>query len=107
KSRLARYHPNVFQCNYLEPLTFIGERFDSICINHMLHCIPRGFHTKGIVFYHLKRLLKNDGVLFGSTVVSKGVNQNLLSYPLNRLFNLIGFYNNTDDSVIELERALK
>ncbi len=107
KTRLGRYNPNVFQCNYLEPLTLISERFDSICINHMLHCVPRGFHTKGIVFYHLKRLLKADGTLFGSTVVSKGVNQNLLSYPLNRLLNMIGLYNNNDDSVIELERALK
>lgn len=107
KIRLARYTPNIFQCSILEPLNMIGERFDSICVNHILHCIPRGFHTKGIVFYHLKRLLKSDGVLFGSTVVSKGVNQNLLSYPLNRLLNLIGFYNNTDDSVIELDRALK
>lgn len=107
KIRLGRYTPNVFQCSVLEPLNMIGERFDSICVNHILHCIPRGFHTKGIVFYHLNRLLNSDGVLFGSTVVSKGVNQNLLSYPLNRLLNLIGFYNNTDDSVIELDRALK
>lgn len=107
KERLARYNPNVFQCSYLEPFHLISERFDSICVNHMLHCVPRGFHTKGIIFYHLKRLLKKDGVLFGSTVVSRGVHQNLLSYPLNRLLNLIGLYNNIDDSVIELERALK
>lgn len=107
KIRLARYSPNVFQCSILEPLDMIGERFDSICVNHILHCIPRDFHTKGIVFYHLKRLLKSDGVLFGSTVISKGVNQTMLSYPLNRLLNLIGFYNNTDDRVIELDRALK
>ena len=107
KRRLERYHPNIYQCNILEPINHISERFDSICVNHLMHRIPQGFHTKGIIFYHLKRLLKTDGVLFGSTVVSKGANQNLLSFCINWLFNMIGLYNNHDDSVIELERALK
>lgn len=107
KLRLQRYNPNIYQCNIMEPIHHISEHFDSICLNHLLHRIPQGFHTKGIIFYHLKRLLTPEGVLYGSTVVTKGANQNILSYLTNRLFNLIGLYNNGDDSVLELERALK
>ncbi len=107
KKRLARYTPNVFQINIFDELNPIEERFDSIAINRVLQSIPQGFYTKGIVFYHLKKLLKKNGVLFGSTVVSKGCQHNLLSYTLNQCCNWIGLYKNRHDSVLELEKSLK
>lgn len=107
KKRLARYTPNVFQLNIFDDHTPIPELFDSISVNRVLHCIPQGFYTKGILFYHLKKLLKKNGVLFGSTVVNKGCNHNIFSYSINALFNWIGLLKNKNDSVAELEKALK
>src|SRR5690606_6503794 len=107
KNRLARYTPNVFQLNIFDDHTPIPELFDSISVNRVLHCIPQGFYTKGILFFHLKKLLKKNGVLFGSTVVNKGCNHNLFSYSINTLFNWMGLLKNKNDSVAELEKALK
>lgn len=107
KKRLTRYTPNVFQLNIFDDHTPIPELFDSISVNRVLHCIPQGFYTKGILFYHLKKLLKKNGVLFGSTVVSKGCNHNIFSYSINKLFNWVGLLKNKNDSVAELEKALK
>lgn len=106
RNRLARYTPNVFQLNIFEGHS-LPEKFDSISVNRVLHCIPRGFYEKGILFYHLKNLLKDDGVVFGSTIVSKGCDHNILSLMANRLFNFIGLLKNRHDSVAELETALK
>lgn len=107
KERLARYTPNVFQLNIFDEHTPIPERFDSIAVNRVLHCIPGGFYTKGILFYHLKKLLNKNGVLFGSTIVSKGCNHNIFSYCINKILNWTGILKNRHDSVAELEKALK
>lgn len=107
RKRLTRYTPNVFQLNIFDEHTPIPERFDSIAVNRVLHYIPGGFYTKGILFYHLKRLLNKNGVLFGSTIVSRGCNHNIFSWTINKLLNLTGILKNKNDSVAELEKALK
>ncbi len=107
KKRLARYTPNVYQLNIFADDTPIAERFDSIALNRVLQNIPQGFYAKGILFYHLQKLLKPHGVLFGSTVVAKGCQHNLLSLAFLKIFNMIGLLQNREDSVLELEKALK
>lgn len=107
KLRLERYTPNLYQLNAFDADSLITEKFDSIGVNRILQCIPTGFYSKGILFYHLKQVLKPGGVLFGSTVVNKGGNHNVFSYCTNKIFNLIGLFHNKNDSVAELEKALK
>lgn len=107
KKRLERYTPNVFQWNIFESESRIPEKFDSIAINRVLHCIPQGFYAKGILFFHLKNMLNKNGVLFGSTIVNKGCEHNIFSWLGSKIFNWIGLLNNKNDSVAELEKALR
>lgn len=72
-ARVARYAPTRHQANVLEPITLDAQRFDSIGLNYVLHCVPGGFPDKGRVLHHLKQLLNPGGVLFGATVLSAGV----------------------------------
>jgi hypothetical protein len=106
-TRLARYKPESYEQNILEPITMDIKKFDSIGINSVMHCVPGGFKEKGIAFHHLKSLLNDNGVLFGTTVLSKGVSKNWLSSVFMQFFNYIGVFINNDDSLDELTEVLR
>jgi 2-polyprenyl-3-methyl-5-hydroxy-6-metoxy-1,4-benzoquinol methylase len=106
-NRLARYNPEIYEQNILEPITMGVNKFDSIGINSVMHCIPGSFKEKGVAFQHLKSLLNDNGVLFGTTVLSKGVTKNWLSRTFMNFFNSIGVFINTADSLDDLTESLK
>lgn len=62
---------------------------------------------KTVVFEHLKDHLKDDGVLFGSTVLGKGVSHNWAGSVLMRLYNWNGIFGNEDDGAEGFLKALK
>lgn len=105
--RIQRYSPVTRKQNILEPIESNNDKFSSIGINYVLHCVPGSFKEKGIAFRHLKALLSEEGVLFGSTLLSQGVERNLLSKVLMATYNTAGIFNNDTDSLMELELALK
>jgi 2-polyprenyl-3-methyl-5-hydroxy-6-metoxy-1,4-benzoquinol methylase len=105
--RLARYKPDTYQQNILQPITTGIKQFDSIGINSVMHCIPGSFKDKGIAFHHLKTLLNDNGVLFGTTVLAKGVKQNWLARHFMKFFNFIGVFINHDDSLADLTETLQ
>lgn len=104
--RVARYQPQAVQQNILQPVAANLARFDSIAINYVLHCVPGNFREKGIAFANLSPLLNDNGVLFGSTVLAKGVPRNRLAKILLWLFNFIGVFINAGDSPDDLSAAL-
>ena len=54
--RVARFRPECYEANILEPVTIEAEKFDSIGMNYVLHCVPGTIRTKAVVFEHLKAL---------------------------------------------------
>lgn len=48
--RIARYHPQTYRRNVLDPLALNVEAFDSVGINYLLHCLPGSVESKAIVF---------------------------------------------------------
>src|SRR5262249_54866919 len=80
-ARLHRYAPSRHLGNVLEPID-IGGGFDSIGLNYLLHCVPGDLRTKSIVFEHVKVLLNDGGVVFGSTILGKDVPHNFLAGKL-------------------------
>lgn len=105
--KLARYAPEIYVQNLLEPVLHTPASFDSIGINYVMHCVPGSFMEKGAVFSHLKPLLKPGGILFGTTVLSQGVRKNLFARFFMWLMNVIGVFNNRRDNAHELEHALQ
>jgi SAM-dependent methyltransferase len=85
--RIRRYNPATYQVNVLEPISAEVPHFDSIGLNFLLHCLPGNLTQKGIVFKHLKPLLKPGGVIFGSTILGQGVKFNLLGKLFMRVYN--------------------
>lgn len=92
--RIRRYKPEIFCMNVLDPIKVETKKFDSIGLNYLLHCVPGAMQPKSIIFKHLKALIEPDGVIFGSTILGKGVNNSLLARCMIRLLEPSGILNN-------------
>lgn len=105
--RLRRYHPLTVQASVTERLPSGFQRFDSIGINYVLHLLPGTMQTKAAAIEHLHAHLYPGGVFFGSTVVGEGANHSRQAQGMLRLFNSVGGFSNTQDSVADLTAALR
>jgi ubiquinone/menaquinone biosynthesis C-methylase UbiE len=105
--RLQRYEPSIHVANVLEPLQIEPADFDSIAMNYLLHCLPGDIRSKGVVFQNLKRLLAPGGVIFGTTILGKGIKRNFLAKTLMRVYNSKRIFANLEDNASDLESILK
>jgi SAM-dependent methyltransferase len=106
RARLARYHPEVYRANVLEPIPLAAPKFDSVGMNYLLHCLPGSIRSKGVVFQHLKALLDPGGVLFGATLLHDGVQRNWLARRVMDRNNAHGIFSNTEDDLEGLRWVL-
>lgn len=104
---IQHFKPEVYRANVLEPLTLSCDKFDSISINYLLHCLPGSLLEKGIIFDNLKEILNEGGVLFGSTILGQGVPKNRFAEKLMNLYNKKGIFCNSKDELATLKQALE
>jgi SAM-dependent methyltransferase len=105
--RIQRYEPRLVHANVLEPVDLGEDDFDSIGLNYLLHCLPGTVEMKtAAVVRNLAEWLKPGGVLFGSTILGRGVPHNALGRVLMRLYNRKGIFTNLEDDADGLERGL-
>jgi len=105
--RLRRYHPSCYQGDVLHRIDIGTSGFDSISLNYLLHCLPGDLASKSIVFEHVKPLLRDGGVIFGSTILGEGVRHNPLARQLMKIYNAKGIFSNLSDRQSDLEAGLK
>jgi hypothetical protein len=104
--RLARYSPRVVKASALEPLELGADRFASVALNGVLHCLPATPEAKAAVFRNLRPFLEDDGVVFGSTILGTGVEHGRIAKRILTLYNREGVFTNLDDDLGSLDRAL-
>ncbi|KAK0613231.1 SAM-dependent methyltransferase [Immersiella caudata] len=83
------------------------QQFESISIFYLLHCLPGPTKRKTAIFENLKAHLREDGVLFGATVLGHGVTHNLFGRALMLVYNWAGIFDNRPDGEEEFVEALK
>jgi ubiquinone/menaquinone biosynthesis C-methylase UbiE len=105
--RLRRYNPSCHMGNALQRIDIGMSGFDSISLNYLLHCLPGNLASKSIVFEHVKPLLRDGGVIFGSTILGEGVPHNPLAKQLLKIYNAKGIFSNLSDRQSDLEAGLK
>jgi len=103
--RLRRYAPRTQVANLLEPFD-LGDKFDSVSLNLVLHCLPGTMESKSIAFDHLKRNMAPGAVLFGSTVLGRGIEHSTAAKKMIAFYNAKGIFSNTQDDPDGLARAL-
>ena len=105
--RIRRYAPATIQADVLAPVELGEKRFDSIGANYLFHCLPGELEWKArTVASNLRPYLVSGGVFFGSTILGRGVEQNLLGHRLMRLYNRKGIFSNPEDDRQGLEQGL-
>ncbi|HZD59133.1 MAG TPA: class I SAM-dependent methyltransferase [Anaerolineae bacterium] len=107
KERIKRYNPEVYRVNVLELDGVEIQKFDSIGITNLLHCLPGTMQTKGVVFKGIKNLLNPGGVIFGSTILYKGVKNSLQAKYSMMVGNLQGAFCNKQDDLNGLKQNLE
>ncbi|HLH08030.1 MAG TPA: class I SAM-dependent methyltransferase [Terriglobales bacterium] len=104
--RLNRYRPTQYRRNVLQSINIDESDFGSIGLNYLLHCVPGNMGSKMAAFQNLKPLLREGGVIFGTTVLGVGVHRNWLGNHYMRIFNATGVFSNKEDRREELEYGL-
>jgi len=105
--RIKRYQPETYQRNVLEPISFTAEKFDSVGINFLLHCLPGDIEAKSVVFDHLAALMNPHAVLFGSTLLQGNQPRNWLARRLMKTYNRKGIFSNENDDLKGLQAELE
>ncbi|HZF54519.1 MAG TPA: class I SAM-dependent methyltransferase [Polyangiaceae bacterium] len=105
--RIRRYRPKTYVANVLEPFTAGGEVFGSIGMTYLLHCLPGDLRSKAVVFRNIRPMLAEGGVVFGATILGRGVPRNALAEGLLRAYNKRGIFSNREDSEEGLREALE
>jgi hypothetical protein len=105
--RIARYRPEQHQADALRPLAISATPFRSIALTYLLHCLPGDIAGKAVVFDNLAPLLAPEGVMFGATLLSAGVERSAAARALMRLYNRKGVFSNASDSAEALHAALR
>lgn len=103
--RIARYSPQAVQGSVLAPFP-LTEKFDSIAMMYLLHCVPGPMHHKAPAFAHAARCLAENGVLFGATVLAAGPHTRFLERAYLAFLNRRRVFSNADDTRENLEAAL-
>ncbi len=104
--RIARFKPETYSHNILEPISIDVAKFDSIGINYLLHCLPGTVASKTVIFDHLKALMNPNAVLFGSTLLQGGVSRHWFAKRLMDVYNKKGIFSNRNDDLGGLKEAL-
>ena len=105
-ARIERYNPVEYRLNVLEDIKLDINVFDSISVNYLFHCLPGQLSDKLVVLDNVNYLLSRSGVLFGSTILSHGVNKSRMATSLMSIYNKKGIFCNEEDSIEDLENYL-
>lgn len=106
-ARISRYSPRTHRANVLAPWGLPSAAFDSVAMCHLLHCLPGRLSEKAtIAFGHARTALAPGGVLFGATILGKGVEFSLPARSTVAIANRLGVLSNLDDDREGLEAAL-
>ena len=103
---IARYNPEIYEADALQPIPFEIAKFDSVGLNYVLHCIPGDIVSKGVVFENLKELMNPAGRLFGATLLHDGVPRNWMARQVMARNNKHGIFANANDSLDDLRLVL-
>jgi SAM-dependent methyltransferase len=83
------------------------DKFDSVSMYYVLHCVPGPVKNKTIVFENIKNCMTADGVLTGATVLGKGIQDNFIGKRVRAHCVADGVFDNVDDDAETFINALR
>jgi hypothetical protein len=105
--RLARFKPALYEVNLLAPIELNLAPFASVGLTYVLHCLPGNMSEKLKAVDHLRPLMEKGAVLFGATILGRGIAPNRAARSLLDLYNAKGVFNNREDDIASLRDGLR
>ena len=105
--RLGRYRPTALRADVLQPLSLPPASADSVALGFVLHCLPGGPAAKRQALRHAAAIVRDDGWVFGGTVLDRGVRHSPHSRIHQALLNASGVFHNRGDDLDGLHDALQ
>ncbi|SHN08246.1 class I SAM-dependent methyltransferase [Actinacidiphila paucisporea] len=105
--RISRYRPEIRVGDAFKPFDLGTERFDSVGMNFLLHCLPGTMRQKSVVFDHVTPYLRPGARVFGSTVLGTGPHHTARSGKLLAKLNRSEVFSNLDDRLEDLDEQLR
>lgn len=91
----------------LQPLP-TKDKFDSVSMYYLLHCIPATVEDKCAIFSHIRRNMTDNGVVHGANVLGKGIRRdNWFAAFIRRGCLNHGIFHNMNDNAYDFEKALQ
>ena len=81
--------------------------FASVNLTYVLHCLPGRMREKLAAVDHLRPLMDKRAVLFGATILGRGIAPNGAARALLNLYNAKGVFNNREDDFASLSDGLR
>ncbi|KAL9638290.1 MAG: hypothetical protein Q9164_001648 [Protoblastenia rupestris] len=106
KARFGRPSAETIMHDIFEPLD-PSQKYGSISMFYLLHCLPGPVERKMAIFEHLKHNLTPDGVIYGANILGSKVKHNVFGKIILAGGNKEGFFDNRQDSAEAMERELK
>lgn len=103
---LAPLRPQRYCADILQPFPMENERYWSVGLNFLLHCVPGSLREKGVVFNFIRNVLAPEGLVFGSTVLYQPGLANAPARWLMNRYNSAGIFNNREDTLEDLQLLL-
>lgn len=104
--RIARFAPTTVQANCLAPLP-LAEKFDSVGLCYLFHCLPGSIPEKAVVLDHLGSVLAPRARVFGATILQGDRPRSRPAQALMDFYNRKGVFSNASDRLEDLEIALR
>lgn len=104
-NRLGRYTVSEVVGDALQPFP-TKDKFDSVGMFHLLHCIPGDLKEKSAVLKNAGQVLAPDGVVFGANVTPVDCQPNLFAKSVLMFSHSLGALNNQRDSHADMEAVL-
>jgi hypothetical protein len=105
--RLVRFKPQTYDVDLLAPLALDLAPFASVGLTYVLHCLPGRLREKLVAVDHLRPLMQKGAVLFGATILGRGIAPNRAARALLDLYNDKGVFNNCEDDMASLREGLR
>ncbi len=105
--RLARYRPETYLADATKPFGIEAPVFDSVALTNLLHCLPGDMAAKCVVLDNVQDFLNPGGVVFGATLMYRGVRCSPYATAAMRINNWLGTMCNLKDTIEDLEQALR
>lgn len=105
--RISHYFPTRVLANIFEPLPLGENKYDSVGLNYLIHCLPGTIQDKGIIFSQIKPFLNPGAVIFGATVLGKDLKLGLVARKLMKLYNNKSIFCNLNDNEPGLRSILE